>query len=244
MGTCLQEGFASADGRTALAAPASALFDFNSPIEIRPVQPGMERVVSAIDVERRRLGQELHDSAGQLLACLQLSIARLEDESPEQACLIHEIQGIAHEISDEIRSLAFLHYPVELTDRGLAATLAGLARGFSSRTSIKVEYSGNDDVSELGDAGALALLRVAQEALVNVYRHSKASSAKVSLRLRGRSIELTICDNGIGLSEPSGSSSGIGKQSMRHRVETLGGSFRFVNLKHGLKVFASVPIAA
>jgi signal transduction histidine kinase len=46
------------------------------------------------------------------------------------------------------------------------------------------------------------------------------------------------------LSEPSGSSSGIGKQSMRHRVETLGGSFRFVNLKHGLKVFASVPIAA
>jgi signal transduction histidine kinase len=235
MGTCLQEGFASADGRTALAAPASALFDFNSPIEIRPVQPGMERVVSAIDVERRRLGQELHDSAGQLLACLQLSIARLEDESPEQACLIHEIQGIAHEISDEIRSLAFLHYPVELTDRGLAATLAGLARGFSSRTSIKVEYSGNDDVSELGDAGALALLRVAQEALVNVYRFQSWQKFAAPSRPVDRTDHLY---NGIGLSEPSGSSSGI----VRHRVETLGGSFRFVI--EALKVFASVPIAA
>jgi len=207
-------------------------------------QPGMERLVSAIDFERRRLGQELHDSTGQLLACLQLSIARLEIEDPGHSGLIHEIQAIAQEISHEIRSLAFLHYPIELSDRGLPSALACLSRGFSSRTSITVDYSGDDDVSELGDAGALALLRIAQEALVNVYRHSKASCAKVSLRRRGRSVELTITDNGIGLSESSKASSGVGKQSMRHRVEALGGNFRLVNLKQGAKVFASVPIAA
>jgi signal transduction histidine kinase len=244
MGTCLQQTFTAGDGTTALAASKSPLFGLSPPMETISAQPGLERLVSAIDFERRRLGQELHDSAGQLLACLQLSVARLEIESPEHAGLIHEIQDIAHEISDEIRSLAFLHYPIELTDRGLASALSALTRGFSSRTSIKVEFSGKADVSALGDAGALALLRVAQEALVNIYRHSKASAAKVSLLRRGRSIELTICDNGIGLSKTSEPSSGIGRQSMRHRVETLGGSFRFVNLKHGLKVFASVPIAA
>lgn len=244
MGTCLPKAFATADGGVALGAPVSPLFDFGPSVAIPSAKPGMERLVSAIDFERRRLGQELHDSTGQLLACLQLSIARLEIEDPEHACLIHEIQAIAHEISHEIRSLAFLHYPVELTDRGLSSALACLTRGFSSRTSIKVDYSGADDVSELGDAGALALLRIAQEALVNVYRHSKASSAKVSLRRRGRSVELTVSDNGIGLSESSKSSSGVGKQSMRHRVEALGGSFRLVNLKQGAKVFASVPIAA
>jgi len=88
----------------------------------------------------------------------------------------------------------------------------------------------------------LALLRVAQEALVNVYRHAHASLATVTLRRRSRSVELIVRDDGNGLPEGRGNSFGLGLQSMRHRVETLGGVFRISGLKHGVKVFASVPI--
>jgi len=199
-------------------------------------------LLRALDNERRRLGQDLHDSAGQLIACLQLSIARLEIEDQEHRGLIHEIQDITREIGAEIRSLAFLQYPVELADRGLASAVEALSRGFGSRTGIKTAFTLIGDVSELGDTAALALLRVAQEALVNVYRHAHASLATVTLRRRSRSVELVVRDDGNGLPEGRGNSFGLGLQSMRHRVETLGGIFRISGLKHGVKVFASVPI--
>jgi signal transduction histidine kinase len=204
----------------------------------------MEQLLRALDHERRRLGQELHDSVGQLIACLQLSIARLEIEDPEHGCLIREIQDITSEIGDEIRSLAFLQYPAELADRGLASAVELLSRGFASRTGIKSAFTLSGDVGGVSDTGALALLRVAQEALVNIYRHAHASVATVSLRRRGQSVELSVRDDGAGLAEGPGNFFGVGLQSMRHRVETLGGIFRITSPKRGVKVFASVPINA
>ena len=244
MGTCLEGTLAAAGNSAALSTDVAPAFDFGSARpESSSRQPdGMEQLLRALDHERRRLGQELHDSAGQLIACLQLSIARLEIEDPEHGCLIREIQDITREIGDEIRSLAFLQYPVELADRGLASAVEILSRGFASRTGIKTAFTLNGDLAGLSDTGALALLRVAQEALVNVYRHSHASLAKVSLRRRGQSVELSVRDDGAGLAEAPGNSFGVGLQSMRHRVETLGGIFRIKGLKRGVKVFASVSI--
>ena len=203
----------------------------------------MEQLLRALDHERRRLGQELHDSAGQLIACLQLSLARLEIEDPEHACLIHEIQDITRKIGDEIRSVAFLQYPAELADHGLASAVEILSRGFATRTGIKTAFTLNGDLAGLSETGAVAVLRVAQEALVNVYRHSYASLATVSLKRRGQSVELSVRDDGAGLAQDPGNFFGVGLQSMRHRVERLGGSFRITSLKRGVKVFASVPIA-
>lgn len=239
MGTIL----AIADRSAAPSANAASAFGFGSANPGDPAQQiGMDQLLRALDNERRRLGQDLHDSAGQLIACLQLSIARLEIEDQEHSGLIHEIQDITREIGAEIRSLAFLQYPVELADRGLASAVEALSRGFGSRTGMKTAFTLNGDVSGLSDAGALALLRVAQEALVNVYRHAHASLATVTLRRRSRSVELIVRDDGNGLPEGRGNSFGLGLQSMRHRVETLGGVFRISGLKHGVKVFASVPI--
>ena len=246
MGTCLKGALAASDNSVALNTNIGSAFDFASARSENPFRQsdGMEQLLRALDHERRRLGQELHDSAGQLVACLQLSIARLEIEDPEHGCLIHEIQDITREIGDEIRSLAFLQYPVELADRGLASAVEILSRGFASRTGIKTSFTLNGDLAGLSDTVALALLRVAQEALVNVYRHSHASLAKVSLRRRGQSVELSVSDDGAGLAGAPGNSFGIGLQSMRHRVETLGGIFRITGLKRGVKVFARVPIEA
>ena len=243
METCLEGALAAAGHSGGPRKNVASAFDFGS---VRPEspssQPGLEQLLRALDHERRRFGQDLHDSAGQLIACLQLSLARLEIEDPEHGSLIHEIQNITREISEEIRSLTFLQYPAELADRGVASAVETLSRGFASRTGIKTAFTLNGDLAGLSDTGALALLRVAQEALVNVYRHSHASLAAVSLRRRGQSVELSIRDDGAGLAEPPGNSFGVGLQSMRHRVETLGGTFRITSLKRGVKVFASVSI--
>ena len=124
-GTCLAGALAAAGNSAALSANVASAFDFGSagPENSFRQPDGIEQLLRALDRERRRLGQELHDSAGQLIACLQLSLARLEIEDPEHGCLIHEIQDITRKICDEIRSVAFLQYPAELADHGLASAV-------------------------------------------------------------------------------------------------------------------------
>ena len=197
------------------------------------------------EYERQRLGQELHDSAGQLLVSLQLSIARLAaaGEAAEHDRVIDEIRETVGEIDREIRSLAFLHYPAELGGRGLCSAVQSLANGFARRTGIRTSFKCIGDGTGLAEPIAMAVLRVAQEALVNIHRHAHASRAKVLLERQPGEVRLTIGDDGVGMSVTcAGGARGIGLQGMRHRVEALGGRFHIRNMKHGTRLTASVPL--
>ena len=198
------------------------------------------------EYERCRMGQELHDSAGQLLVSLQLSVAHLKAvEDGSHDGLIEEIQLIVSQIDREIRSLAFLHYPVELGDRCLCSAVQALALGFGRRTGIRTSFKCAGDRSPVSEPISMAVLRVAQEALVNIHRHSHASSARVVLENRQDRILLTVSDDGVGMpATEMQKARGIGLQSMRHRVEALGGHFGLRKLKHGTRVSAIVPLAA
>lgn len=200
------------------------------------------------EYERQRMGQELHDSAGQLLVSLQLSVAHLRQVEKDNGHqdLIEEIQGTIRQIDQQIRALAFLHYPAELHDRGLGLALQSLTLGFGRRTGILTTFKATGNFAAINDASATALLRVAQEALVNVHRHARASNADVVIKRLRHSIELNISDDGVGLPagmEP-GKSRGIGLQGMRHRIERIGGSMEFMQLSPGTRITATIPIAA
>ena len=194
------------------------------------------------------MGQELHDSAGQLLVSLQFSVAHLRRVEGENghAELFDEIQETVRQIEQEIRSLAFLHYPVELGDRGLTATVHSLARGFGRRTGIRTSFKESGDQSPASNSVSTAVLRVAQEALVNVHRHAHASQASVSLKQADNRIELVVSDNGVGMPtlDKLNKAKGIGLRGMRYRIEALGGRFSIRSLKHGTRLTATVPLSA
>ena len=200
------------------------------------------------EYERQRLGQELHDSAGQLLCALHLSVAHLRNLEPnsEHEGLIDEIQDTVRQIDKEIRSLAFLNYPAELGDRSLCSALQTLALGFGRRTGIETTFQCVGDSSPVDGSVSTAVLRVAQEALVNVHRHAHAASAVVVLERRIDELRLTVSDDGVGVGELGDSSTvkGIGLQGMRHRVESLGGRFEIASQERGARVYAIVPLAA
>ena len=198
------------------------------------------------EYERQRLGQELHDSAGQLLVSLQLSVAHLStiDENAGHGEVIDEIRETVRQIDQEIRTLAFLHYPMELCEHGLGPAIQMLARGFERRTGIRTDFSCNWGSTVLDESAATALLRIAQEALVNVYRHAHASHVRILIRKLGNWLELSITDDGVGIArEVLDGPHGIGLQGMRHRAETLGGHLQVRNLRQGMRVSASVPVA-
>jgi signal transduction histidine kinase len=207
--------------------------------------PFADQVLSIHEYERRRIGQELHDSAGQLLVSLQLSVARLgrSDENVGRENLIGEIQDTVRQIDREIRALAFLHYPAELGDRGLCEAVQALVRGFGKRTGIRATFRcvGHRAVAK---AISIAVLRVIQEALVNVHRHAHASHAKVVLKNDGNGLRLSVSDDGIGIPAGTAENRGIGLQGMRHRVEMQGGDFHVRSLRHGTRVWATMPLVA
>jgi two-component system, NarL family, sensor kinase len=196
------------------------------------------------EYERKRLGQELHDATGQLLVSLQSSISLMRNLAEEsgQGKLIEEIRETISQIDQQIRSLAFLEYPVELGDRDLFSAVQLLTLGFGRRTGVDTSFKVIGEVAALGAQTSKAILRIVQEALVNVHRHSRATSAKVQLTMGRESLQLTITDNGIGVADRADVSEGLGLRGMRHRAEELGGSIRISNLKHGTKISVTVPL--
>jgi signal transduction histidine kinase len=218
---------------------------------LKPVLPDpaqMDSRLLAQEEERLRLGRELHDSTGQLLLALRLGISHLRQVhgTGAEVEVIAEIEETALRIDREIRSFAFSHYPATIGHEGLGAALHYLARGFGVRTGLCIKFS--DECRQRIEDGpvAVALLRVAQEALTNVHRHAHAGHVKVNLAEEDGQIELSIRDDGRGISPEfaNGSFRGVGLQGMRHRVERLGGIFSIRRLKHGTRLLARVPLPA
>jgi len=206
-----------------------------------------EELLRLRDDERERVGLELHDSAGQLLLYLQLSVARLKgiESAEDHGELIDEIQATTRQIASEIRSLAFINHPMPMSD-GLSSALQALIEGFGKRTGYPVTFELHGDVSHISEAASLAFLRVAQEALVNIHRHARATKVTMQLSSSTMGLELVICDDGIGMpsAKDLAAHAGVGVEGMRFRVEQLGGEFSMTNARPGTRLHATLPVAA
>src|SRR5262249_37802260 len=128
-------------------------------------------------------------------------------------------------------------HPPELENDGLPATLEALAEGFGRRTGLETSFKLHGTVRDLPPVAELALLRVAQEALLNVYRHAKARRATLRLAFQNESTVPEVEDDGAGIGVRSTSKSpGVGLASMRTRVTAIGGSLSLTRSPSGFRV--------
>jgi PAS domain S-box-containing protein len=206
------------------------------------------RLLQIQDEERRRLARELHDSVGQELALIIMTLDRVAmkvtDHAAEQSKIITGSTGQLRKMESDIRTLSYVLHPPLLDDMGLAAALKWYVEGFSKRTDIEVSTQIPEHVPRFESEKETALFRVIQESLSNVYRHSGSKRARVQIAVDSHSIEARIEDEGRGL--PAGSSDklnqGVGLQSMRGRLEIVGGKFDIYSDSRGTNVVATVPI--
>lgn len=191
----------------------------------------------------RRFAHELHDELGQSLAAVKanLSAPRMEEWAARRADSLRQVDSaIAN-----VRELSQLLHPVVLDDFGLDAGLRWLTEGFSQRTGIECEYHSGFR-GRLDDESELHLFRIAQEALTNIARHSRATRVRIDLHEDAARIRLTIEDNGRGLptSSPSSSSS-LGIVGMRARARDMGATLTFEEPKTGgLRIVVDAPARA
>jgi PAS domain S-box-containing protein len=210
-----------------------------------------ERALALQDEERRRIARELHDSTAQHLAAIGLNLMRMRADAAggtKALNILDEIEGALEEAAKELRAFTYLLHPPDLQREGFSATLGRYVEGFSSRTGLEITVKLCRGVDRLSPPLQLALLRIVQEALANVYRHASATSVSVDLRRVGKRLRLVISDDGRGPEETSGHQSGkpfragVGIPGMMARMQQFGGNLRIHSAPDGTAVHATVPV--
>lgn len=195
--------------------------------------------------ERHRLARDLHDAVKQQIFAVSMQVGAAQAVLPDDpAAAIAQLDEAAtltrqaqQELSDLIRQLR----PAALHDQGLMAALRQLAADWSRQNQILVEVQAHGE-RPLPLGAEQVLFRVAQEALANVARHSRAGRVALKLSFTETAVTLTIHDDGQGF-DPASARRGLGLDSMRERVEGIGGQFTIASRPGaGTSLTATAPI--
>jgi signal transduction histidine kinase len=176
--------------------------------------------------ERNRLARELHDTVKQetFSTLMQVRAAKnlLEQDSQAARAHLDEAEELIKASQKELGLIISELHPAALDGKGLASALNDHLVTWSQHSRIPADLKVEGEKSLPLDVEQ-ALLRVAQEALSNVARHSRASAVTVSLVITGHQVILCINDNGVGF-DPSACSNGFGLESMRERMAAIQGN--------------------
>ena len=210
------------------------------------------RLLQIQDEERRRIARELHDSAGQLLAAINMNISKVAREKEKLSTgagrSVEEATDLVEQALVEIRTMSHLLHPPMLDEVGLESAIRGFIEGFAQRSRIDVNLIVAPGFERLSPDQEIAIFRVIQECLTNVHRHSGSRKAEVRLARRHGCIHLEVNDEGKGiplgkhfdLNSPA--TLGVGFRGMRERIRQLGGTFHVHSNGNGTSVEATLPI--
>jgi Histidine kinase/Histidine kinase-, DNA gyrase B-, and HSP90-like ATPase len=222
--------------------------------EVQKLQILSQRLLKVQDEERRKLSRDLHDSTGQTLAALKISISFLQErcqQNPSTMLLASEVAGLADQAIAEIRTMSYLLHPPLLDEVGFACAAEWYVEGFAKRTGVNVKLDIATPQKRLPIGIEIALFRVLQESLTNVHRHSGASEVKVCFQHKLKKIVLEIRDDGCGISaerldrlREASSETGVGLAGMRERMHELNGRLEIESDGHGTTMRAIVPLSA
>jgi two-component system CheB/CheR fusion protein len=184
-------------------------------------------ILRVSDLERRRIGHDLHDGLCQQLAGIEfMSQAlqqRLESSSPPNAVVAGQISELVREAITQTRGLAHGLSPVMREPAGLMSALQLLAQNTSRLFRVVCLFRCPQPVLLTNDLVAAHAYRIAQEAVSNALRHGRAKRVLICLEAYQPHAVLSVRDNGSGYLRAPGQSSGMGLEIMRYRAAMIGG---------------------
>ena len=182
------------------------------------------QLIAVQERERVALARELHDGLAQECTAIRVEAACLQRE--HDACAIQAAARRAAEsanrVVDGVRDILRKLRPAELDELGLAAALRSLVASHEQRAGTTCRLVVEGALDDLGPVVNVAFYRVAQEALANVARHSRARSVSITLARNVDAVSLVIEDDGCGF-DPDSRSRGLGLLGIGERAAALGG---------------------
>lgn len=197
-----------------------------------------EKILSISEEEQSRIGQDIHDDLCQQLAaigCLSKVVyQRLTASNVPEALQLAEITRLITSANVRAREMSRGLMPVVLDAEGLMAALADLASGTERIFRVSCAFRCDPPVQVNDNKVATQFFRIAQEAVANAIKHSKADRIEITLALVKGMISLTIRDNGVGIPDHSpGKGTGMGLLTMSHRARMVSGSLTIEPEQYG-----------
>lgn len=206
----------------------------NEMSEQEQVDPNWTKKVkfTAVIEERQRLARELHDAVSQQLFAISMTatavsrtIDRDWERAKRQVQLIEEMAAVAQ---SEMRALLLHLRPVHLDGKNLGQALTVLVDELKQKVPMSITLE-VDDTIVLPPNTEDHLFRIAQEALSNTLRHSKADSMDIRLVRTGDQVFMSLQDSGVGFDLEAKKQTSYGLLTMEERVNELGGSLKMIS---------------
>jgi PAS domain S-box-containing protein len=187
----------------------------------------LTRLVFAQEDERRRIAREMHDQFGEQLTALSTRIRMLKEacgEGTDVRAHADALERVAQQLDRDVDHLVWELRPTALDDLGLRAALTNYVQDWSRRVGIAADLHTSGLLDErLPSDAETTLYRIAQEALTNVAKHSRATHVDVILERRSDYVLLVVEDDGVGFDAASGSGTdGFGLAGMHERAALVG----------------------
>lgn len=178
--------------------------------------------------EKRAIARELHDDLGSSLTALNMHLAILFQQMPNDVAIterIVQIKALLQSVTATKRRIQSGLRPDKLDIFGIKTAISDQAQEFEAYTGVACTVSLPDEDIKYNSEVEISLFRMVQETLNNIAKHAKATQVDIILDDDGEEIYLTIRDNGIGMSPQSTPyHSTHGLRGMRERVAYLGGN--------------------
>ncbi len=226
--------------------------------ELVKVQKSTGRfMIRAIDIERRRIASDLHDTAGQSMMMISSRLAMLKKDFKLEEALnrrVSEVAAFSKETISDIRRISYELHPAAIDHLGWRAAVESLFDGLSTAKNVKVEQNIMIEEALLDSAQQIHVYRIIQEIISNIARHSQAENCRAVISRSAGNVIIEICDDGkFGESEFAKSTTAngtmsLGKTIIEYRVQALSGSWKILTKKGdapkktGLCVLIKFPI--
>jgi len=225
-----QELLAVAAERCLMAADKARLME-DLAVREEQIRRLAEHMLHVEEIERRRIGRELHDEAGQSLLCIRLQLEMLEQAPPadweEWRAKLGEVRDLTERTILEIRRLIAALSPAVLEQLGLGAALRQLVSRFRRVHPCRVRLH----LARLGGIPhqlEIIVYRLVQECCNNIAKHSAAANVNISVASADGLLRLQVEDDGIGFAveEALTKRDSFGLAGLGERVALLGGKFQ------------------
>lgn len=187
-----------------------------------------EKAIALLE-ERDRLSREIHDNRGQFwsflrMECKNLSFLSGKGDLDALRDRIAHLSSVVEDGNAEFRE-TLVGLNVKTSRQNFLAAVRSLLKWYEENCRLAVHLAADiAPDSELADIAELPLLRILQEAMVNIRRHAKASIVSITIRQSRRHFAMQITDDGCGFNMAAGTEngSGLGLSNMRERADEIG----------------------
>lgn len=209
----------------------------------------LQRLLVAQEDQQRRIAQDLHDHAGQMMTALIIQLSQLatraEQTDGQLAGALQRLHGLAQQGLDELRKLVYELRPSILDDLGLAPAVRSYVDSYLRPAGLSVDLHIGEMDSRLPPEIETVAFRIIQEASTNVLRHARAQRLELRLDLKGDALLIMARDDGVGFDLEQGTKhkATLGIHGMRERAQLVGGTLQVLSMPDvGTTILARLPL--